>query len=254
MQAEGVLVGRPEYFNIQRRDQASQSVRVTNTQCVITVSRVLAPTAVVPLHKETLEGLGHPPFQILVNMTRLCTRCQLPEPPRGHSSVSEPTSTSVPSDLPLPPPVTRMAAQSTAAQRSDLGHGDGDGGTDDSESDDDSDDNPSSSESKDEDESDDSDEVKAEEMSRTQPSELETKLSDELFGSPCHQLTVGGEDGQDSKVKEDAFHVQDRVLREIPKKHSLRKPFAKALTDTMFAFDEKDKALVIAALASRTEN
>lgn len=220
-QAQGVLLSAPTtgILTTIGPDQQPKNITITQTRALVSITKVISPTASVPLHKRTLLSFGPPPFTIAINYTRLRLRItidQVEDPTApGRSSRINSSQSLVPdpmaSVLLQPLSATSQSVLSNLIQ--DDNSEDGDDETDDDD---------------------------------------DNYLSDHyLVRPPAHQLASIPSSGMDSGIAEDVWHVMDRVSREIPIKHSLRKAFTFAFSNTIFALDEDDYKLVCQTLQAR---
>ncbi|KAJ6516958.1 hypothetical protein DFH09DRAFT_1287885 [Mycena vulgaris] len=231
--ARGMIIEQPPYFEIAGGSKLG--VSTTKTRALIRVDEVLAPDCVIPHHRTTLSALqnGRDTFNPVVSISSLKTRNvetsvlpQTTEPDRipGLSSVILPPVETVPSapvqalpdqsEMPAPPSTTQSALPKTNPQPDNL-----------SESD--------SEESEAE-----ADDIYCQDfVDRADPADRE-----------FFQQLVGV---VPSRILADIFHEIDKVCRTISRKHTLRRHFARAFSDTMLIPDVGDKAAVEAVLSAK---
>lgn len=257
--AHGVLLAKPEIYDVRDSSGAvTRRVQLQKSQALVQITRVFCKSAKVPFHNCQLQSFGSTPFNIVVNYSRLRTR--LAEAPNGlESPVPETNIGGSGPEQELYVPNTDDGCDTSRATDRDRTDSDSDSDSD-SDLDSDSDSDSDSESDSDSDDSDinysDSDSsnagfpttigsmpTPAPTIQKPQPSQIKLRHL-----PPCEQP---GTAEIPSRTLEDAWHVMDRILKTIPKKHSLRKPFATAFSDTLFTLDEDDRKAVEAALQAR---
>ncbi|KAJ7017554.1 hypothetical protein C8F04DRAFT_979056 [Mycena alexandri] len=216
--AYGTIIAQPTHF--EDPNGVKINVSTTKTRALIHIDKVLAPACVMPHHKASLSELqnGRESFEAVVSISSLKTRSPdaavIPMP-----ASMEPDRVTQPPEL-ISPPVDTQSADSSATNAEE---------------------NP---------------DIDIENLDSSE-SEMDT---DDLY---CRDFIDRIEDPAEqqfyqqmlgtvpSRILADVFHEIDKVCRTISRKHTLRRHFARAFSDTMLVPDLGDKTAVEAVLAAK---
>ncbi|KAK7448771.1 hypothetical protein VKT23_013502 [Stygiomarasmius scandens] len=264
--ALGSIAERPKQFLFKvDNNESGQNIKLTNARVVVNVTEVIYPGYIPRLHQQTLRDLqvNNTPLFVVVLGSQLRTR----PAERAHNVTplelddpSLPTKSTI-SDIPVPLP-DNLTMPDEADIRDDESDSDNESLSD-PEAEEAS--NFASSEPNSVPES----QISSTDISRERSQDVDME-EDDLYADPeidrliqqvdltkvnianplLKQPAVEGESIL-SRVLEDIFHAEDRVLKHLPKPHSAYKPFARALKQVMLVPDKEDKEKVEKVLAKQ---
>ena len=226
-----------------------KELRVTDKQTVISVERVLLDGMMVKSHKRTLAQLGPAPFTIIVPLSSLRTRAV--EEPLLCSTQPSMSITQLPDNIPLPRSAEEVLASdgihaTSIVDNTRLGIGEMISANDDSVASDDEYDTQAERE-----------ElgnlvlmVQDSEPSNHGPEQI--SLSQALgIQSDYIQPEHHHNSFLPTRVFDDIFHVQNRLLKTLSKMHSAFNSFARELSQVMLVEDVNDRRAVKEMLAKK---
>jgi len=256
--------------------EGEKTIKISPSRVVIEVDEVNSPGYEPAVHKISLDQMGPPPFVLVIAKSMLRTRNEIPPviPPCSDSD-----SLALPNDIgSYPPPSVLQPDNIDQIMQSH--NEDTDSKSDDDDSDDEDEDGGTADEF-------DITELtqKNSELSTTPPiqdvpstSQLpssassvpvsqqkqksslpstaqlhgrnwEENLSEASRSFPSLTQPSGiSWKGLLTRILQDIFHVEDRLLRLLPERHSAYKAFAIAFTQAIFVYDKDDRAAIEAAL------
>ncbi|KAF9051108.1 hypothetical protein BDZ89DRAFT_1056981 [Hymenopellis radicata] len=196
-------------------DESDHVLKLNKSRVVLHVEKILVPGFIVPLHSATLAELEHQhslPFDIMVHRRSVHTRAPIPAQTVDQSKPSSP-------DTLIPfTPADLSNAEIDLITVSGFGRQDAE-------------DELSKDEAEDEAEEIDRD-------SRERSCTVETSSSDEQptkQDTPTTLLT---------RLFDDIFHVEDRLIRLLPKKHSAFEEFGRQFSKALWTLDRSDVGAV----------
>ena len=249
--AYGVILDRPQTIKLTVGD-SQKELRVTDKQTVISVERVLLDGMMVKSHKRTLAQLGPTPFTIIVPLSSLRTRAV--EEPLSFSTQPSMSTIQLPENIPLPRSAEEVLASdgihtTSIADNTRLGIREMTSANDDSEMQGASDDEYDT-------------QAEREELGTlalmVQDSEPSNHGPEQISLSQILGIQldyIQPEHHHNSflptRVFDDIFHVQNRLLKTLSKMHSAFNSFARELSQVMLVEDINDRRAVEEMLAKK---
>jgi hypothetical protein len=244
--AYGVLLDHPKTIKLTVGDNLKE-LKVTDKQAVISVNRVLLDGMMVKSHKRTLAQLGPAPFTIVVPLSSLRTRAaEEPLPVSTQLSMSIPQ---LPENIPLPKSAEEvLASDGLHVIGSTVGKTELDA-VDTISADEDSDDEYDTLAER--------EElgtlalmVQNPEPSNHDPAQVSLSqvlgIQLDYIQAESHQNSL-----LPTRVFDDIFHVQNRLLKTLSKMHSAFNSFARELSQVMLVEDVNDRRAVEEVLARK---
>lgn len=219
--AEGIIAVQPLFVKLD--NDSKLGVGTTKTRALVTFTKVLAPDYVLSLHKKTLGELqnNQESFEAVVNIANLRTKTlksfDIPKQTEPERTVVDPVV--------IHPPEHAKVSNENEFENNEA-----------------VDDKSESSDSEDhstEDEADADAQAFCEEFTEQFKGSEDYSFFQQLTG------TVP------SRILADVFHIIDKVLKTIPKKHTLRRSFARAFSETILVPDQGDWSAVSAVLIAK---
>lgn len=187
--AYGTIPTQPDTFTIDAvQGGTPETLSLGSTRTVVEIMEVLSSAAQATLHKRTLASFGPPPFQIIVNTSRLRTYF----PPSSSQQPIPPTASN-----PTPPSAGIQCTNSSAIPNllnSTI---------------------PQAQHPEDMENysiQDPVEDVFGQDLAMESDSDLDDTLQAAPPPGPCHQPLVIPDSGLDSRILEDCFHVMNRVV------------------------------------------
>ena len=251
--AYGVLLNRPPTIKLTVGDDMKE-FKVTEKQAVVSVERILLHGMMVKSHKCTLAQLGPPPFTIVVPLNSLRTRAiEEPFPVSARLPMSNPQ---LPVAILPPRPVEEVLASDRIHATGSTAWNPGPDTGDMSSADEDSDMQVASD--------DDEYDTLAErqelanlasmvENSETSNHSPEQVLISQALGIQLDYVQAKHHHNSSlpTRVFDDIFHVQNRLLKTLSKMHSAFNSFARELSQVMLIEDVDDRRAVEEVLARK---